>query len=233
MLWLSCISLCINEINHLINSIDHEGFLYILNTGQIFYFVASLFHSGVSCGMEICCFSFLLWFITGYQIYFLVLYNMISFFRDLNIIICTSWSQESVSPLLCKFWRLYGGVNGDLLQEGLRHTQVCCTQSPCGRPLLTRTSPGDTQTQFWLNLCGFLGPGAHKVLFEPSKCLWQVWGLILNVILPLLPSCWGFSFALGRGISFFGGIQHSPVYSYQKLNRPQDESWIRQGSCSY
>ena len=25
--------------------------------------------------------------------------------------------QESVSPVLCKFWRLYGGVNGDLLQE--------------------------------------------------------------------------------------------------------------------
>jgi len=24
-------------------------------------------------------------------------------------------------------------------------------------------------------------------------------------------SCWGFSFALGRGASFFGGIQHSPV----------------------
>ena len=32
--------------------------------------------------------------------------------------------QESVSPDLCKFWRLYGGVNGDLLQEGLCHTQV-------------------------------------------------------------------------------------------------------------
>ena len=109
-------------------------------------------------------------------------------------------------PSPCKFWRLFGGVNGDLLQEGLRHTQVCCTQSPCGRPLLTRTSPGDTQTQFWLNLCGFLGPGAHKVLFEPSKCLWQVWGLILNVILPLLPSCWGFSFVLEHGISLFGGL---------------------------
>ena len=27
---------------------------------------------------------------------------------------------------------------------------------------------------------------------------------------PLL-SCWGFSFALGHGVSFFGGIQHSPV----------------------
>ena len=34
-------------------------------------------------------------------------------------------------PVLCKFWWLYGGVNGDLLQVGLCHTQVCCTQSPC------------------------------------------------------------------------------------------------------
>ena len=31
------------------------------------------------------------------------------------------------------------------------------------------------------------------------------------MILPLLPSCWGFSFALGHGVSFFDGIQHSPV----------------------
>ena len=54
--------------------------------------------------------------------------------------------QESVSPVLCKFWWLYGGVNGDLLKEGLCHTQVCCTQSPCSRPLLTCTSTGDTQT---------------------------------------------------------------------------------------
>ena len=59
---------------------------------------------------------------------------------------CTQGSvcalQESVSPVLCKFWWLYGRVNGDLLQEGLCHTQVCCTQSPCpcDRPLLTRSS---------------------------------------------------------------------------------------------
>ena len=32
--------------------------------------------------------------------------------------------QESVSPFLCKFWWFYGGVNGDLLQEGLCQTQV-------------------------------------------------------------------------------------------------------------
>ena len=58
--------------------------------------------------------------------------------------------QESVSPVLCKFWQLYSGANGDLLQEGLCRTQVCCTQSPCpcGRPVLTHTSAGDTQTQF-------------------------------------------------------------------------------------
>ena len=48
------------------------------------------------------------------------------------------------------------GVNGDLLQEGMCHTQVCCTRSPflCGRPLLTRTSSGDTQRQVWLSFCG-------------------------------------------------------------------------------
>ena len=50
--------------------------------------------------------------------------------------------------VLCKFWWLCGGVNGDLLLEGLCRTQVCWTQSPCpcGRPLLTRTSTGDAQT---------------------------------------------------------------------------------------
>ena len=51
----------------------------------------------------------------------------------------------------------------------------------------------------------------NHVLCEPSELLWRVWGLIQNAILPLLPSSWGFSFALGRGVSFFGGIQHSPV----------------------
>ena len=38
-------------------------------------------------------------------------------------------------------------------------------------------------------------------MFEPSEHLWLVWGLILNVNSPLLPSCWGFPFALGHGVS--------------------------------
>ena len=84
---------------------------------------------------------------------------------------------------------------------------------PCSSPLLTHTSSGDTQTQFWPSLCGVPGSWCAQGLFEPSEPLWRVWGLILNVISPLLPSCWGFSFAFGRGVSFFGGLQHSPIDS--------------------
>ena len=40
--------------------------------------------------------------------------------------------QDSVSTVLYKFWWFYGGVNHKLLQEGLCHTLVCCTQSPFG-----------------------------------------------------------------------------------------------------
>ena len=116
--------------------------------------------------------------------------------------------QESVSPVLCKFWQLYGGVDGNLLQEGLCHTHVCGTQSPCprGRPLLTCTSTGDTQTlKGRSGSLSVVSPAVHKVLFETSECLWQVWDLILNPVLPLLLSCWGFSFALGHGLSLLVG----------------------------
>ena len=75
--------------------------------------------------------------------------------------------QESVSPVLCKFWWLYSGVNGDLLQEGLCHSPVYCTQSPCpcSSPLLTHTSLGDTQTQFCLSVCGISGSWCAQGVF--------------------------------------------------------------------
>ena len=63
---------------------------------------------------------------------------------------CTQGSvcalPESASPILCKFWWVYGGVNSDLLQEGLCCTQVYCTQSPCpcSSPLLTCIPPQET-----------------------------------------------------------------------------------------
>ena len=49
-----------------------------------------------------------------------------------------------------------------------------------------------------------LGPGAHKVCLNPEH-LWQELGLILNMNSPLLPSCWGFSFALRHWVSFMVG----------------------------
>ena len=103
-------------------------------------------------------------------------------------------------PVLCKFWQLYGGVNGDFLQEDLCHTYartyaLVWTQSPCpcSRPLPTRTSTGDAHTQFSLSVSG---SWCAQGLFEPSEHLWRERGLILNMNSPLLSSCWGFCFGL-------------------------------------
>ena len=114
--------------------------------------------------------------------------------------VCTSFClcppkvcfPSAVKVLLALWW-----VNSNLLQEGLYHTQVYLTQSPCpcSSPLLILISSGDTQTQFCLTLCEVSGSCCAQDMFEPSKCLWWVWGLILDAISPLIPSCWGFSFA--------------------------------------
>ena len=80
---------------------------------------------------------------------------------------------------------------------------------PLWQAIADHTFAGDTQTQFWLSLCGVSGSWSTQGLFEPFECLWKVRSLILNAILPLLaPSCWGLSFALGCGVFFFffGGI---------------------------
>ena len=121
------------------------------------------------------------------------------------VCVCVCVPSESLSPVLCKFWRLYDWVNGDLLQEGLCLTQVCSIQIPypCSRPLLTCASTGDPQTlKGRSDSVSVDSLGAHKILFEPSGSLWLAWGLILNVILPLLLSYWVFSFALGCGVCF-------------------------------
>ena len=75
------------------------------------------------------------------------------------------------------------------------------TPTPEASPLLTHTSSGDTQTQFCISLCRVSGSWCVQGMFEPSDCLWKVQGLILNVSLPLIPCSWGFSFALGHGVS--------------------------------
>ena len=128
---------------------------------------------------------------THRQVWVSLLWDHFSFFlgSGAHKIVCAP--QVFISLVLCKFWQLYGRVNGDLLQDGLCHTQVCCTQSPCPccSPLQIRTYTEDTQTQFCLSLCGVFGSWCTQGLFEPSDHLWWVRDLILNLISPLLPSC--------------------------------------------
>ena len=77
---------------------------------------------------------------------------------------------------------------------------------PCGRPLLTYTSTWDTQTlKGRSGSVSVASPGTQNVFFEPSKHLWQVWGLILSAISPLLPFCWGSPLPLDMGYLFLVG----------------------------
>ena len=73
--------------------------------------------------------------------------------------------QESVSPVLCKFWQLYGGVNGDLLQDmpypGLLHPEPLALQQSTV-PLQETLKHSSTSVSV-----GSLGPGAHKVCLRP------------------------------------------------------------------
>ena len=48
---------------------------------------------------------------------------------------------------------------------------------------------------------GVSGFWCAQGLFEPSEHLLRIWCLILNMISPLLLSCWGLSFVLGCGVS--------------------------------
>ena len=73
--------------------------------------------------------------------------------------------QESVSPVLCKFWRLYGGINGDLLQVGLG-TQVYCTRTPAPAAVHRWPAPTPKHRSGSVSV-GSLGPGAHKVCLSP------------------------------------------------------------------
>ena len=59
--------------------------------------------------------------------------------------------------------------------------------------------------------CSLPGSSVHGI-FQARVMEWSaMWGLFLNTIFPLLPSCWGFSFGFGHGVSFISGIPHSPV----------------------
>ena len=74
-------------------------------------------------------------------------------------------------------------------------------QQATADPALRRRRPDTVLAQSLWSLW-FL---VYTSLLDPSEHLWRVRGLVLNAISPLLPSCWGFSSALGRGVSFLVG----------------------------
>ena len=88
---------------------------------------------------------------------------------------------------------------------GLQQPDPC----PRGRSLMTRASTGDTQTLKGRSVsvsCGrftafFPRSWRTQALFAPSEV--SGGSEMLNTIAHLLPSCWGFSFALGCGVSFW------------------------------
>ena len=80
----------------------------------------------------------------------------------------------------------------------------------------------NTQRQVWLNLCGVSGSWCTQGFF------WALWvslvctGLILKMISPLLPSCWGFFFAFGCRVSF---LWWDPIFSCWWLFNSELQFW--------
>ena len=90
--------------------------------------------------------------------------------------------QESVFPVLCKSWWLYDDFNGDLFQEGLCNTQVCCTKwypkhpEPwlCTSPLTLYLHWRHSNTilsQFLLVLC----------VLVHSRFVWALWASLADM----------------------------------------------------
>ena len=76
--------------------------------------------------------------------------------------------SSRISPVLCKFRRLYDGVNG-VLQEGLCHIQGCCPKAPAPAaahcwPIPPQETPKHSSVSVSAES---LGPGAHKVCLSP------------------------------------------------------------------
>ena len=99
--------------------------------------------------------------------------------------------QESVSPVLCKVWPLYCGLMRNSSKRayailGLPCPEPMPLQQSTADPYLLRRHPNTVMSQSLWGLWVL-----KQLMFEPSKHLWWVLGLILKVNLPLLPSCWG------------------------------------------
>ena len=83
--------------------------------------------------------------------------------------------QECVSPVLCTFWWLYGGLMTTSSKRAYAIPRSAAPRAPTPvaghcRPI----PPQEILKQFWLSLCGVFESWCTQGLFEPSKCLWRV-----------------------------------------------------------
>ena len=126
--------------------------------------------------------------------------------RDVFPLCILAWGQTMVGIMVTSFKRTYA------------RSVVFNAPDPTGchcQPTHLPEASGHSQASLAQSFVGSLllssGSWCSQAFARALKHLWQLWGLILNVIWPLLLSCWGFSFALGHGVSYFGGIQCFPV----------------------
>ena len=92
---------------------------------------------------------------------------------------------------------------------GLLHPEPLFLWQSTAEPYLLRRYPNTVLSQALWGLW----------VLVHTKFLWWVWGLILNAILPLLPSCWGFSFAkVNRSSNFFLHSVYFFINSYPKTH---------------
>ena len=110
--------------------------------------------------------------------------------------------QESVSPVLCKFWWLYG----ELMVTSSKRAYAIPRFTALRVPALATVHrllipPQETPKYSSVSVSGrSLGPGTHKVCLSPLSISGNM-GFDSKWDFALLLSCWGFSFALERGIS--------------------------------
>ena len=106
-------------------------------------------------------------------------------------------------PILCKFWQLCGGVNGNLLQEGFAILKSAAPRAPV--PVAVHCWPVPPQETLKHSSVSAsvesLGPGAHKVCLSPLtspvgmgfNSKGEFAPLIVLLGLPLCPWAWGIS----------------------------------------
>ena len=116
--------------------------------------------------------------------------------------VCTI--QESVSLVLCKFWWLYG----DLLQEGLCHTQVCLPQSPCpcSWPVLHRRHSNTVLAQslwgLWVLVHTGIKPRPPRKLLKKMQLSLPLFYCWRYISLSRVAHCWTFKIIFCKFLLF-------------------------------